>query len=76
MALFSIWQGEIGGITLKRGDGPPMFGDEPEEPDAVKILEFQAASWNEACQRKNDHFGWGKYRPPEPGWDEIGPDEP
>jgi hypothetical protein len=71
MAIFSIWEGD--GITLKRGSGPPRFADgrlHVEDPLEVKVLEFQAGSWNEACQRQNDHYGWGYY-PPHDGWEEI-----
>jgi len=75
MALFSIWQGEQSGICLKRGGGPPVFADGTlEDPDAVKMKEFQAASWNEACQIQCDHYGWGTYTPID-DWEEIGPDE-
>jgi len=75
MAVFSIWEGELCGIALKRGPGPPDFRDgSPWDPAATKILVFEAASWNEACQRQCDHYGWGHYEPHD-RWEEIGPDE-
>ncbi len=74
MAVFSVWESETCGITLKQGAGLPMLGGEPEDPNAVKVLEFQAASWNEACQKKNDHYGWGVYQPHD-GWEAVGPEE-
>ncbi len=75
MALFSIWEGEA--ISLIRGLGPPTNPDgERCDPSDVLVKSFQAASWDEASQIRNDHYGWGKYVPLEDGWEEIGPDEP
>jgi hypothetical protein len=75
MAVFSIWEGDECGITLGRGVDPPTCGDgSPLDLNAVKVLEFKAASWDEACQRQNDHYGWGRYVPPEPpGWEQVDP---
>lgn len=61
--IFTIWESEICGITLKEGGSLPMIGNTVEDTEAIKILEFEAASWNEACQIQNDHYGWGKYIP-------------
>lgn len=33
------------------------------EDDAVLVKTFEAASWEEANQVFNDHFGFGKYHP-------------
>lgn len=75
MALFTIWESDTFGITLKRGSGPPRFNTEHVEEGAVKVLEFHAGTWAEACQREYDFYGWGKYR--DHGlWDDIGPGEP
>jgi hypothetical protein len=32
-------------------------------PGAVKIWSVEAASWNEACSKKNEFLGWGPYEP-------------
>ena len=72
MALFTLWEGEESGITLKRGPDKPPY---PSDSDAVMVKEFQASSWNEACQIEADHYGWGTYQP-HGEWEEIGPDEP
>ncbi|MDQ0138555.1 hypothetical protein J2T05_000128 [Cupriavidus necator] len=29
----------------------------------VLLATFEADSYDEACQKYNDHFGWGKYHP-------------
>lgn len=29
------------------------------------VLEFEAETWNEAMQKYNDHYGYGKYVPME-----------
>ena len=29
------------------------------------VLEFEAETWNEAMQKYNDHYGYGKYIPME-----------
>jgi hypothetical protein len=71
-AVFSIWEGHHCGIALKQGDGPPMFADgRLQDPDAVAVKVFRAATWNEACQVQYDHYGWGRYEPHD-GWPEIG----
>ncbi len=31
--------------------------------DAVMIWSTEAASWNEACAKKNEFLGWGPYEP-------------
>lgn len=73
MATFSIWEGEECDVTLKRGTGPLTCANgEPVDPDTVRVKVFQAASWNEACQVVNDHYGWGHYEPSDT-WEEIGP---
>jgi len=33
------------------------------EEDSVLVKTFEAASWEEANQVFNDHFGFGKYHP-------------
>lgn len=71
MALFSIWEGQESGITLKRGSDKP---NQPGDEDAVKVKEFQASSYNEACQIQHDHYGWGLYKRHDE-WPVIGPDE-
>ena len=78
MARFTIWEGEGCGITLKLGDGPPLMPDgSPEDPAARMVLAFDARTWDAACQARNDHYGWGRYVPGDPGGGEdIGPDEP
>ncbi len=58
-AVFTIWEGD--GITLKVGTQPPQLS-----PGDTRILEFEANTWEEACQRQCDHYGWGKYHPPDP----------
>jgi hypothetical protein len=76
MALFSIWEddGGNGGSTLHRGgDTPRGLNGTVFDPTAVKVKEFRAASWNEASQVFNDHYGLGYYEPQD--WEEIGPDE-
>jgi len=35
------------------------------EGTPVLLATFEASSYNEACQKYNDHFGWGKYHPME-----------
>lgn len=27
------------------------------------VLEFEAATFDEACQKRNDHYGWGTHKP-------------
>lgn len=78
MTVFTIWEGDNCGLCLKLGDSPPTLGMRgPPDETAVKVKEFEAASWNEACQVKYDHYGWGRYRTPEEdglaGWEEIKP---
>lgn len=71
MAQFSIWEGDLCGCCLKRGMDPPAFvNGTPEDPGAVKVAEFEALSWNEACQRYNDHYGFGRYES-HGNWEEI-----
>lgn len=62
--IYSIWEGD--GITLKEGPDRPPY---PDDADAVKVKEFEASSWDEACQVEYDYYGWGLYRPME--WDET-----
>ncbi|MGT2434182.1 hypothetical protein ACU4HD_45575 (plasmid) [Cupriavidus basilensis] len=33
------------------------------EGTPVLLSTFEANSYEEACQKYNDHFGWGKYHP-------------
>ncbi|CAG2133888.1 hypothetical protein LMG31506_01263 [Cupriavidus yeoncheonensis] len=33
------------------------------EGPPVLLATFEADSYEEACQKYNDHFGWGKYHP-------------
>lgn len=33
------------------------------EKDAELIWTVKARSWGEACQKRNDYLGWGKYTP-------------
>ena len=69
MAIFSIWEGEEFGITLKRGNEIPRYKNgKVMDETANKIYEFEANSWEEACQKQNDYFGWGEYIPPKYGW--------
>lgn len=76
MATFSIWEGEECGISLVRGADPPTFANgEPMDPGAVRVKAFEAASWNEACQVQDEHYGWGHYEPQD-DWEGIGADEP
>jgi hypothetical protein len=61
MPIYSIWEGERSGITLMVGPEKPAYSG--DDLDAVKVKEFEATSWNEACQVQYDHYGWGRYRP-------------
>jgi hypothetical protein len=78
MVLFSIWESDYRGnksITLKRGNDQPCGANGSViDEDDKKVLEFQASSWNEAFQIRNDHYGWGLYKP-DTYWEEIGPEE-
>jgi hypothetical protein len=75
MALYSLWEGEECSVTLVRGTDPPTYATgEPMDPGAVLVKVLEAASWNEACQIQNDHFGWGHYEPQDT-WETIGTDE-
>lgn len=66
--LYQIWEGlepdRSGESTLVPADRAGEFlcrgllGASP-----VLILQFEAATWDEACQRQYDHYGWGTYRP-------------
>lgn len=53
--VYSIWEGEESGITLKKGAEKPS---QPDDFDAVKVKEFEAASWEEACRVRDAHYGW------------------
>lgn len=76
MALYSIWEGAESDVTLKRGAGPPTYlNGEVMDAGAVLVKTFEAASWNEACQIRNDYYGWGRYEPSDT-WEAISPDEP
>ena len=66
--VYQIWeetdpQGD-GGITLATKEGCEeqaargLLGSAP-----VLVLEFEAETWEEACQRQHDYCGWGSYRP-------------
>jgi hypothetical protein len=62
--IYSIWEGDECGITLKPGDGPPTWGQNGGPMDgSVCVLVFEAETWEGACQREYDHYGWGKYVP-------------
>lgn len=64
MAVFTIWEGGFGKGWLQPGGGPPSFADgRPIDPGAVKVLEFEAATMDEARQVQYDHYGWGKFAP-------------
>jgi hypothetical protein len=74
MATFSLWEGEECGISLVRGASPPTYANgEPMDPDSVLVKVFEAASWYEACQVQDEHYGWGRYKHSDT-WEEIGPD--
>ncbi len=70
METYQIWEETdpdgCGGITLSTKESCEnlkergLLGDKP-----VMVLEFQAASWTEACQREHDHYGWEPYIPME-----------
>jgi len=68
LQTYQIWEetdpdGD-GGISLGTAEGCQwlmdrgLLGSKP-----VMILEFQAASWAEACQKEHDHYGWEPYVP-------------
>jgi hypothetical protein len=63
--LYSIWEGD--GITLTSGAAPPVFVDgRLQDPDAVKVCEFEADSWYEARRAMDARYGWdspGDYDP-------------
>ncbi len=68
---FSIWESDACGISLVNQLGPPCFASgQVEDPGAVKVLEFYAATWDEACQRRNDYYGWGRHEPNDE-WGEV-----
>lgn len=65
---YQIWEESDpdgwGGITLstkKTCEEEIRKGILASKP--ILILEFQADSWEEACQRKHDHYGWEPYIP-------------
>ncbi len=70
--LYQLWEDigpdGYGGLSLVQADKAQEYQDRGllgETP--VLVLEFEAATWEEACQRQYDHYGWGTYRPMEPG---------
>lgn len=58
MSIYSIWETCVKNILVP-GIEPPAYADgKPIEPGAVKVKEFQAGSWGEACRARSDHYGW------------------
>lgn len=60
--VWSIWEGQR--VQMVAGSDPPIRGDGSlDDPEAVKVKEFEAESYEAAMQVWNDHYGWGKYKP-------------
>ena len=58
---YSIWEDDDG-AGLVRGPGPLTTADgRVLQPRRRKVLEFAAASWDEACRVMHDHYGWAPY---------------
>lgn len=63
---YEIWQADGTGETGLRWD---IHSVEEEvvrglwEGTPVLLATFEADSYEEACRKYNDHFGWGKYHP-------------
>ncbi|WP_231401704.1 hypothetical protein [Cupriavidus sp. WS] len=67
---YEIWQAIAGDGSSQTGllwEGQPSIEDEVSrglwEGTPVLLVTFEADSYEEACQKYNDHFGWGKYHP-------------
>ncbi|MBV8273573.1 MAG: hypothetical protein JO067_15005 [Cupriavidus sp.] len=66
LTVFEIWEqvSPLGGVChtlIKKGD----FEKEAHLFEGTPILlkTFEAGSYNEAAQVRNDFFGWGEYIP-------------
>ena len=57
---YQIWEDADDGITLSTMENcqanPTLLGLAP-----VMVLEFEASSWDEACRRKYEYYGWEPY---------------
>lgn len=63
---FQIWESPDGTTMIEKGNPQFHLLFEPEdlEQNRVNLLhEFQATTWNEACQKRNDFLGFGEYHP-------------
>ncbi len=58
---YELWEDPDGSLTLF-----PFADDSARkvlDPNAKLLKIFEADSWEEACQMKNDFMGWGLYVP-------------
>lgn len=58
--IYSIWEGE--GITLTAGEVPPRLQDgRRQDETAVKVAQFEADSWEAACKKMHERYGFEPY---------------
>lgn len=60
MQTFELWQHEADYSFFPESN---VTAREQLPAGAIKIWSVEAASWNEACGKKNEYLGWGPYQP-------------
>lgn len=61
MMIYELWKDTDGSINLFSASNSSARA--LLEDGAVQLTTFEAATWEEACQIRNDFLGWGKYQP-------------
>ena len=58
--IYSLWESEDC-CTMIPGEDPPRFIDgRLQDEKAVRIGQFVAISWEEACRKRDEFWGWRK----------------
>ncbi len=66
MATYEVWQivDPAGGTQITLLEKGQFETRQPlYEGKAALLTSFEADSYDEAAQKRNDYFGWGKYHP-------------